>query len=113
SRRLRLLAGLVERGRLTPLHAPGCSFLRRRCSTSHLGGRPRRGPSSSHSTGSVRRATISPPAPQNHPPPPGPPTGVGTAGAMSPPRRCCPPCQHVRSPPVASCSPVLARASPL
>jgi hypothetical protein len=35
------------------------SLLRRRCSTSHLGGRPRRGPSSSHSSGSVRRSTIS------------------------------------------------------
>jgi len=35
------------------------SLLRRRCSTSHLGGRPRLGPSSSHSSGSVRRSTIS------------------------------------------------------
>jgi hypothetical protein len=35
------------------------SLRRRRCSTSHLGGRPRRGPSSSHSSGSVRRSTIS------------------------------------------------------
>jgi len=35
------------------------SLLRRRCSTSHFGGRPRRGPSSSHSSGSVRRSTIS------------------------------------------------------
>jgi len=45
--------------RLDDDYSPRRSLLRRRCSTSHLGGRPRRGPSSSHSSGSVRRSTIS------------------------------------------------------
>ena len=56
----RALAGLIEVGKdVHDDYSTRRSLRRRRCSTSHLGGRPRRGPSSSHSSGSVRRSTIS------------------------------------------------------
>jgi len=56
----RALADLIEvRKGVDDDYSTRRSLRRRRCSTSHLGGRPRRGPSSSHSSGSVRRSTIS------------------------------------------------------